>query len=237
MLRAVRILALALAFAALATPEGGVRAMQDNIGQCPDDAIALRGESREYRCRCTAEAAESGPIWGTGVYTDDSRICAAARHHGAIGPVGGRIIFETMPGRESYEGSDSNGVVSADYGQWSGSFRIVAGWPPGEGSEFSFGLCPANASSVAQATEWFICDCTVGRIRSGAVWGSGPFTDDSSICRAARHLGMTPERGILVMVEMLPGQSSYEGSTQNGVTTRDYGAWDRSFMIRRPPVP
>jgi hypothetical protein len=30
---------------------------------------------------------------------------------------------------------------------------------------------------------------------------------------------------------MLPGEESYQGSTANGVTSNEYGAWSGSFRI------
>ncbi|KAI8513444.1 hypothetical protein Bbelb_100830 [Branchiostoma belcheri] len=42
---------------------------------------------------------------------------------------------------------------------------------------------------------------------------------DSSICRAAIHDGRIPATGGVVTVYKLPGQSSYQASTQNGITT------------------
>ena len=64
------------------------------------------------------------------------------------------------------------------------------------------------------------------------VWGSGTYTDDSSICTAAVHAGrISFGSGGNVTIEMRPGQSSYSGSNSNSVTSLDYPAWGGSFVF------
>ena len=66
------------------------------------------------------------------------------------------------------------------------------------------------------------------------VWGSGPFTDDSSVCTAAVFAGrITLERGGVVRFVTSPGLPRYQGSARNGVTTRDYANFPGSFNIVR----
>jgi len=66
----------------------------------------------------------------------------------------------------------------------------------------------------------------------GRVWGSGPYTDDSNIARAAVHAGKLKngETG-WVTIRIMPGQSSYSGSSANGVETNDYGSFEGSFVF------
>ncbi|GAB5445683.1 LCCL domain-containing protein [Gymnodinialimonas sp.] len=64
------------------------------------------------------------------------------------------------------------------------------------------------------------------------VWGTGTYTSDSSICTAAVHYGwIAHAEGGVVSFRQVPGMASYAGSTQNGVTSSDYGSWDSSFQI------
>ena len=64
------------------------------------------------------------------------------------------------------------------------------------------------------------------------VWGTDLYSDDSSICTAAVHAGrITRSAGGIVTIELRPGAVSYTGSTRNGVTTRDWDEWPRSFVI------
>ncbi len=76
--------------------------------------------------------------------------------------------------------------------------------------------------------------CPSGGSYSGRLWGSGTYTDDSSICLAAVHAGVIrPESGGPVTIEIRPGAPSYQGSTRNGVTSNGYGGWHGSFVIVR----
>ncbi len=66
----------------------------------------------------------------------------------------------------------------------------------------------------------------------GTVWGTGVYTDDSSICTAAVHAGLIRHSGGgAVIIEIRPGQSSYKGSSQNGVDSQGYGSWGGSFVF------
>ena len=66
----------------------------------------------------------------------------------------------------------------------------------------------------------------------GSVWGTDVYTDDSSACAAAVHVGaITVADGGDVIVEILPGQDAYEGSTRNGIESLDYGEWTGSFSV------
>lgn len=65
----------------------------------------------------------------------------------------------------------------------------------------------------------------------GVVWGSGPYTADSCICKAARHAGAIGSGGGTFHVKMAKGEAMYPGSTANGVTSQPYGAYDVSVVI------
>ena len=52
------------------------------------------------------------------------------------------------------------------------------------------------------------------------------------MCTAAVHAGViTFAGGGTVSIEIRAGQSSYAGSTRNGVTTKAYGSWGGSFVV------
>jgi hypothetical protein len=89
------------------------------------DASAHRGEvGRRYTYQCPG-GGSARSVWGTGVYSDDSSICTAAVHAGAIGFGGGRVVIEIRPGQSSYSASERNGVSSGEWGAWDGSFAVV----------------------------------------------------------------------------------------------------------------
>lgn len=67
---------------------------------------------------------------------------------------------------------------------------------------------------------------------AGAVWGTDVYTDDSTLAVAAVHAGVLQlgQKGV-VKVTVLPGEMNYLGTTRNGITTANWGAWAGSFKI------
>ncbi|XP_035673696.1 uncharacterized protein LOC118414053 [Branchiostoma floridae] len=83
----------------------------------------------------------------------------------------------------------------------------------------------------------FTVNCPSGCANNGAAaWGTGVYTDDSGICCAAIHDGRITNSGGQVTVYRWPGQSSYQGSSQNGIRTQDYDAWGSSFAFEAESV-
>jgi len=131
------------------------------------------------------------------------------------------------PGQGTYAGTTRNGIATHSYGSWYGSYAFVGGlltnptigWGTNAviyrdrvGQRFSF-TCPAGGDL-------------------GTVWGTDIYTDDSSICTAAAHVGIiTRATGGTVTIETRPGQTSYAASTRNGIATRSYGSWSGSYVI------
>jgi predicted nucleic acid-binding Zn ribbon protein len=190
---------------------------------CPQNFI---GQTAPITCVCTAEAAAAGTVWGTGVYTTDSRLCRAAVHAGAIPPTGGLITVRPAPGMPAYVGSPANGVTTANYGPWSASFTVIRA----EAAAPAAAACPQNFIGQNVA---LTCTCTAEAAGAGTVWGTGVYTTDSRICRAAVHAGVIPPTGGTVNVVPAPGMPAYQGSTANGIQTSNYGPWSGSFTFRR----
>ena len=73
----------------------------------------------------------------------------------------------------------------------------------------------------------------------GTIWGDGVYTDDSAICRALFHSGrVTPGADLYgMLLTILPGQERYEGAERNGIESRSYGRWPRSFAFGLGPFP
>lgn len=90
----------------------------------PGNLTQYRGrDGSSYRFQVTGTA--SGSVWGSGPYTDDSRLAVAVVHAGILrdGQTG-TVRVTILPGYNSYEGSTRNGVTSNNYGVWEGSFRV-----------------------------------------------------------------------------------------------------------------
>jgi hypothetical protein len=71
-------------------------------------------------------AAVGGSVWGTDVYTTDTRLSTAAIHAGVLkqGETG-IVRVKILPGQPSYAGSSRNGITSSAYGNYGGSYEIV----------------------------------------------------------------------------------------------------------------
>jgi len=211
-------------------------ALQSNVPACPSNASTLRGSGRSMRCKCSRAAASSGSVWGSGTYTDDSRICRAAVHAGVISANGGFVTVQATGGLQSYVGNTRNGVTSKKWGSWSGSFRVIrgssfGGSPSGGGGAISKAFCPSNAGSYRGSGRTISCGCAGSETRGGSVWGTGVYTDDSKICRAAMHAGVIGISGGDVTFRMVGPRNSYNGSSSNTVTSGNYGAWRGSFQF------
>ncbi len=75
-------------------------------------------------------------------------------------------------------------------------------------------------------------DVTVTGRTTGSVWGTGIYTNDSDVATAAVHAGLIANgQTATITVTPLPGQSSYTGSTANGVSTFNWGSWPGSISL------
>lgn len=200
---------------------------------CPERVQDMRGSADAFTCSCSAETAEAGTVWGAGPYSDDSAVCRAAMHAGLVGDEPANVTITFMEGRDSYTASEANGVETRRWGSWGGSFAFEGaelGEPEGDETA-ALEACPDNARQLRGTDEAVECSCTAQATESGTVWGSGTYTDDSGICRAARHAGIITGEGGDVTFTIVDGQESYAGSQANGVESRDYGAWSGSFTF------
>lgn len=195
------------------------------VEPCPQSMRNRAGIDRLI-CACEASALASGAVWGSFVYTADSRICRAALHAGAVGREGGTVTVLAEAGRPGYRGSTRNGVISTAYDEYDASFRFE-----GVQAQASFGLCPRRFTGFGGETEPLDCVCPGDATVSGDVWGTDIYTSDSRVCRAALHAGVIDRFGGPVRVVPMPGQDTYRSSTRNGVRTGDYGIWRHSFRV------
>lgn len=91
--------------------------------------------------------------------------------------------------------------------------------------------CPFNAMA-ARDESMILCRCSESATESGTVWGTGTYTGDSSICRAAKHAGYWRADGDEVRVYLREGQEQYEKSESYGVLSEAFGAFETSFTFR-----
>jgi hypothetical protein len=203
------------------------------------NAVEFRGsigESFDFQCPPNGTLE---PIWGTSVYADSSSVCTAAVHLAFITPdLGGQVQIVIRPGSESYEGTTLNGISSGSRGRWPGSFEM-RGPPPWTGEPAKPGPPdgPWGATAVSHRGAFdqeFDYDCPANG-QTGPVWGTGTYTDDSSVCTAAVHDGLiTREDGGTVRISIRSGRASYPGSFRNGVRSMPWDRWDGSFDFFQP---
>ncbi len=194
---------------------------------CPGNMVNYRTQPGfQLLCHCTSQAAGSGAVWGTDLYTDDSTLCRAALHAGAISSSGGSVLVTMAGGSTSYTGSTRNGVTSFNYGSWPASYTVSAGSP------CTPPCLPSLVSYRGQNGTVVTCNCSSSQTTSGGVWGTNIYTDDSALCRAAVHAGRITTSGGIISAIVSPGQSSYTGSTQNGVTSASYGSYSGSYSFQ-----
>jgi tRNA A-37 threonylcarbamoyl transferase component Bud32 len=182
----------------------------------------------------------SGTVWGSGPYTLDSDLATAAVHAGVLkeGETG-NVTIRLMASPDKYTGSKAHGVTTRDYGRWpEGAFVFVekdaepadaaealTGWVWGQIAQQKGLADPGSLSAYGDRKGKRLTFRVTGD-RSGTVWGSGPYTLDSSLAAAAVHAGVIkPGETGTVTVEVIDSPKSYTGSAANGVTSLAFGEW------------
>lgn len=141
---------------------------------------------------------------------------------------------EADDGATTTEGDDGTSTSTDDAGgttapDTSGEGQEGTGAPDEEAPDVEWDLNAAQYRGEDGTRIAFLCPPD-GEI--GSVWGTETYTDDSSVCSAAVHAGViNPVEGGRVVIEIAPGEETYEGTEANGVTSQDYGSWDGSFTF------
>ncbi len=102
---------------------------------------------------------------------------------------------------------------------------------PAPAMQIGIGDCPGNATALRGTGEIYTCTCSASAARSGSVWGTDVYSDDSNICRAAVHYGFIGESGGSVTFQITQGADGYAPSNRNGVQSSSWGAWAGSFVF------
>jgi hypothetical protein len=72
-----------------------------------------------------ADGCTSGSVYGTEVYTADSKVCTAGVHAGAIPATGGSFKAKIGGKESNFKGSEANGVTSKDWtSEWGPTFQV-----------------------------------------------------------------------------------------------------------------
>lgn len=218
---------------------------------CADNLRALRieaGDKATVQCprRCTRQ-----PVWGTDTYSADSSVCAAAVHAGLISASAGGLVEVRASGAEQeFSGTERNGVRSQPWGPWPTSFTLSAASAPASAADeaparsraASMPVRPRRVTCTTQAQDIrgeeglelvLLCpqDCS-----AGSVYGTDDYFEGSAICRAAIHAGaITEAQGGVFTMTIGGAKRRFLASDQNGVSSRTWGPWSRSFSISAAP--
>lgn len=195
-----------------------------------------------------------GPIFGTDQYASDGNLDAAAVHAGVLkeGEFG-YVKIILAEGLESYAGCKRNEVESQPYGKTkmslrfekvpttatgnlgvlSGRTEIIRELGPRRNWDVErYNLHRSLALRQFRSHEGLAVRIRVTGEKDGLVWGSNPYSDDSSLHSAALHSGLVKEGQTTDVVAIIrPGQKSYAGSESHGITANDFGSYPGSFEL------
>lgn len=174
--------------------------------------------------------ATDGEIFGTSVYTDDSDVATAAVHAGIVRPGETRdLTIEIVGSKSKYRGSSSHGIVSGDFGSWSGSYKFLDTPEADTAVEVlpDPGTLKGYRNQMGRTLNFTVIGTT-----SGVIYGDGIYTDDSQLATAAVHAGvLAPGEQGTVSAVIMPGLQHYIGVQRNNVYSGDFGAWSGSFRF------
>jgi hypothetical protein len=161
--------------------------------------------------------ATGGAVWGTDIYTDDSTVGRAAVHAGVVAPGETKTVSVTiLPGQSSYPASNRNGVTSASWGAWSGSYSF-AGAAGATGTATvapTVVYAPPATQSVAQG----------GRLNlTVTVGGVGPFTYQWFLNGTAISGAIGPTYNIASVSAANAGTYTVRATNPAGTTTVNAG--------------
>jgi hypothetical protein len=121
------------------------------VAEAPTNFVGYRNRvGSVFELRVTGAA--RGAVWGTDVYTDDSSVATAAVHAGVLAVGETKTVTVTiLPGQSSYPASARNGVSSASWGGWYGSFAFAGAGAVTTGTAVAATARPALAPGFAAA--------------------------------------------------------------------------------------
>jgi hypothetical protein len=138
-----------------------------------------------------------------------------------------------------------NGTVTvrvSKFGESGGQVEVLAVGPAsvtdnnsssgGGASNFTNFTCNSIGQDVPGTVGTTVNGTCPAGCGAGAIWGTAVYTDDSNICSAAQHSGaVTQANGGSFLLIVTAGQSIYPASTQNGITSQEWGEWGRSITL------
>jgi hypothetical protein len=196
----------------------------------------LGGVGAVFEVTCPSGCAAGASVWGAGPYADESEICAAGIHAGAIPLGGGALVVRLEPSQVVYRGGARNGVTSSDHGREGRSSFTVApqGHVPPAAPEAIQATCGFAGRDIRDADGTaHLVSCPPICAGKVGLWGTDVYSGDSSVCRAAIHAGLVSATAGGEVVVILDGaQPAFRGSLRNGVWSGQYGKFPSSFYLQ-----
>jgi beta-lactamase regulating signal transducer with metallopeptidase domain len=198
--------------------------------------------------RVTVTGSNTGSVWGSGTYTDDSDLGTAAVHAGLV-EVGEtqEVLISFLGPQQGFAAGSANGVTTREYGAWDGSYQLA----PVDKQPHPLLLVAPQAKygdvytsdAMLRLQDFVPADQLVAGTGiltvitgypTGSVWGSEVYTADSSLAAAAVHAGVlqSGESGV-VIITLSEGRNVYGATTRNGVETRSWESYPTSMTIER----
>jgi outer membrane protein OmpA-like peptidoglycan-associated protein len=193
---------------------------------CPSDYMSIPDDAPTIACGCSPAAVKTGSLYGTNPYMNQSSPCRAALHAGAIGPQGGKIAIK--PERAPFFPAVArNGTTSGSFGSSQGFRVVVTGQPdrPAQTADGAMALdvCPSDYMSIPDDAPPITCGCSAAAMKTGSLYGTNPYMNQSAPCRAGLHAGVIGLQGgkITIKPERAP---FYPAVTRNGTSSGSFGA-------------
>jgi hypothetical protein len=184
------------------------------------------GQSITFVC----PASDGGPayVYGTDVYTDNSPICKAAIHAGALPRGTAGVVTIVIGGAaDAFRGSTRHGVTTSSYHGWPRSYRFVRDAASGG---ITWDTVWSNVP--AGMTTAIVVKCPPQGSARGMVWGTTVYAGGSAICATAVHAGViTADRGGLLQVTRSVHTGEFVASERNGVASQKYGVFGDAFRV------
>ncbi len=222
------LLALCVVILGTAGTAGGEEPAAGAATPCPATFRDHGPTTMAFSCSCSAEATRSGKVFGADVYSDDSSICRAALHAGAVPPTGGPVTVYPVQPLGLYEGYPRHGVGSARAGNHTASFALAV--LPAD--RLSHLPCPVDGTTLRGTTRPIHCWCSPTDVLAGDVWGTDLYADESKVCRAAIHAGVLTLNGGIIGLRAEAGEESYTGSVRHQVTSQNHGGAPGSIRFQ-----
>ncbi len=205
------------------------------------------GRTITFRCP-PLRGRRSKAVYGSNPYTIDSGVCWAGVHSGRLTRAGGYVTIRIIPGRSRYVGSRRYGKRSLRWGRYHTSFRVIRGRPLGGvvARPAQPAVRPMRPRVAARNIGWlhaprayrgrfgtvltYRCRPAPRRLTK-AVWGSGFYTIDSGVCKAALHAGRIGRAGGIVRIRITRGRKAYYPSYKRGIRSKRWGRFHTSFIF------